>query len=77
MRTSDNKQISSTNQEQPTEKQVDFLNALITIGISNLSSSLKLIHDLALYESETTLNRKEKTALFHLKFLWESINNLN
>jgi len=41
-----------------------------------LALSLREVHDVALYESDRVFDRGEKTALFHLKVLWEGLEQM-
>lgn len=55
----------------------ELLSSLQFYGIKKLSESLRLIHDIALYDSDQTLGEKEKSALFDLKILWEQLDQLD
>ncbi|GGB87623.1 hypothetical protein [Dyadobacter sediminis] len=59
-----------------TQSQADFLELVLSHGATELSRSLKLIHDLALYHSDISFNKVEKSALFDLKLLWESFEQI-
>jgi len=59
-----------------TQSQADFMELVLSHGVQELSRSLKLIHDLALYHSDISFNKVEKSALFDLKLLWEGFEQL-
>ncbi|KAA6431591.1 hypothetical protein FEM33_25130 [Dyadobacter flavalbus] len=59
-----------------TQSQADFLELVLSHGVMEFSRSLKLIHDLALYHSDISFNKVEKSALFDLKLLWESFEQI-
>lgn len=59
-----------------TASQAEFLYLVECQGCQELSSSLKMIHDLALYHSDIPLNQVEKSALFDLKVLWEGFERM-
>lgn len=54
----------------------EFIDLIMFHGVTELSKSLKLIHDLALYHSDVSFNENEKSALFDLKILWESLEKM-
>ena len=56
--------------------QAEFIEFIMFHGIAELSKSLKLIHDLALYHSDMSFNENEKSALFDLKILWEGLEKI-
>ncbi len=58
------------------KSQLEFLDYLKFHGLEQLSESLKLIHDLALYHSDVSFNEEEKSALFDLKILWEGFERI-
>ena len=58
------------------KSQLEFLDYLKFHGLEQLSESLKLIHDLALYHSDMSFNEDEKSALFNLKILWEGLEQM-
>jgi hypothetical protein len=60
-----------------TRSQAEFLNLVQGQGYLELSKSLKLVHDLALYHSDISFNGSEKSALFDLKLLWEGIERMD
>lgn len=60
-----------------TQSQADFLELMLSHGVQELSRSLKLIHDLALYHSDIPFDKNEKTALFDLKLLWEGFEQID
>ena len=53
------------------KSQLEFLDYLNLHGLVQLSEFLRLIHDLALYQTDVSFNEDEKSALFDLKILWE------
>jgi hypothetical protein len=59
-----------------TQRQADFLYIVDCQGCRELSQSLKMIHDLALYHSDIPFDQKEKSALFDLKVLWEGLEQM-
>jgi hypothetical protein len=59
-----------------TQSQADFLYIVDCQGCRELSQSLKMIHDLALYHSDIPFDKNEKTALFDLKVLWEGLERM-
>ena len=59
-----------------TQSQADFLYIVDCQGCRELSQSLKMIHDLALYHSDIPFDQKEKSALFDLKVLWEGLEQM-
>jgi len=54
----------------------EFIGNIKFQGIEELVSSLKMIHDFALYHTDLCFDTAEKTALFNLKFLWEELLTL-
>lgn len=56
--------------------QIEFLDFIMFHGVSELSKSLKLIHDLALYHSDVPFDKVEKSALFDLKILSEGFEKI-
>lgn len=59
-----------------TTSQAEFLYLVECQGCQELSSSLKMVHDLALYHSDIPLDQVEKSALFDLKVLWEGFERM-
>ena len=59
-----------------TQSQADFLYIVDCQGCRELSQSLKMIHDLALYHSDIPFDTAEKSALFDLKVLWEGFEKM-
>jgi hypothetical protein len=59
-----------------TASQADFLYLIECQGCRELSHSLKMIHDLALYHSDVPFDQAEKSALFDLKMLWEGFERM-
>jgi len=59
-----------------TPTQAEFIDFILFHGVLELSKSLKLIHDLALYHSDISLDTSEKSALFDLKILWENFEQI-
>ena len=59
-----------------TQSQADFLYIVDCQGCRELSQSLKMIHDLALYHSDIPFDQAEKSALFDLKVLWEGLEQM-
>jgi hypothetical protein len=56
-----------------TPSQSEFIEFVLFYGASELSKSLKLVHDMALYHSDISINADEKRALFGVKCLWEKL----
>ena len=56
--------------------EAEFIDDLKSQGIGDLVASLKMIHDHALYHTDLCLGAEEKTALFHLKCLWEGLEKV-
>jgi hypothetical protein len=61
----------SENSVQVTPSQAEFLDLIRMHGYQELSQSLKTIHDLALYFSNSPVESIEKSALFDMKVLWK------
>ena len=61
---------------QLTASQAEFLYLVECQGYRELSQSLNLIHDLALYHSDVPFGIAEKSALFDLKVLWEGFERM-
>jgi len=59
-----------------TASQAEFLYLIECQGCQELSRSLKMIHDLALYHSDVPFDQAEKSALFDLKVLWEGFERM-
>jgi hypothetical protein len=59
-----------------TPAQAEFIDLVIFHGVSELSASLKRIHDLALYHTDVLIDTDEKSALFDLKILWEGFERI-
>jgi hypothetical protein len=57
-------------------RKPSFLYLVDCQGCKELSQSLKMIHDLALYHSDIPFDIAEKTALFDLKVLWEGLEKM-
>jgi hypothetical protein len=59
-----------------TSTQAEFIDFVLFHGVKDLSKSLKLVHDLALYHSDVMVDETEKIALFDLKLLWEGFDRI-
>jgi len=59
-----------------TPSQHEFIDFVLFSGVRELSNSLKMIHDLALYHSDIPVNDAEKGALYNLKLLWEGFERI-
>ena len=59
-----------------TPSQAEFIDFIMFHGVIELSQSLKLIHDLALYHSDVPFDGEEKYALYNLKVLWEGLEQI-
>jgi hypothetical protein len=57
--------------------QTELIDFILFHGASGLSTSLKIIHDLALYHSDVPFDKVEKAALFDLKLLWEQLEQMD
>ena len=58
------------------QSQLEFLEYLRFYGLGQLSRSLKLIHDLALYHADVPFDEPERSALFDMKVLWEGFERI-
>ena len=56
--------------------QSEFFKFLHFQGIPELIKSFKLVHDLALYHSDLSIDNEERLALFHVKIIWEELEKL-
>ncbi|MEZ0007621.1 hypothetical protein ABH942_003006 [Flavobacterium sp. 28YEA47A] len=74
--TADNTQNVSKVQVWLTPSQSEFIEFVLFYGASELSKSLKLVHDMALYHSDISINADEKRALFGVKCLWEGVEEI-
>ncbi|WP_299557204.1 hypothetical protein [Seonamhaeicola sp.] len=59
-----------------TAPEKEFVDNLKLHGIEEVITSLKKIHDLALYNTNVCFNTDEKQALFNLKLLWEGLEQV-
>ena len=66
----------SRNSKSLSPAQVEFLSMVMFHGVHDLSVSLKLVHDIALYHSDYPLEEVEKSALYDVKSLWEGLENM-
>ena len=71
----DTRNVSTVNVSM-TQAQADFFDLIFFHGISELATSLRMMHDLALYHSDVPFDRTEKNALFDLKLLWEGFESM-
>ena len=60
-----------------TPAQLELLETILFNGPSAMAEELMLIHDIALYHSDYTIDSKEKTALFQLKQIAEIIGRIS
>jgi hypothetical protein len=74
--TADDTQNISKVQVWLTPSQFEFIEFVLFYGASELSKSLKLVHDMALYHSDISINADEKRALFSVKCLWEGVEEI-
>lgn len=74
--TADDTQNISKVQVWLTPSQFEFIEFVLFYGASELSKSLKLVHDMALYHSDISINAGEKGFLYNLKLLWEAIEGI-
>jgi hypothetical protein len=59
-----------------TQSQADFLYIVDCQGCRELSQSLRMIHDLALYHSDIPFEEPQKSALYDMKLLWEGLEKM-
>lgn len=59
-----------------TPSQCEFIDFVLFYGASELSKSLRIVHDLALYHSDVPIDAEEKRALFGVRCLWEGIDGM-
>lgn len=59
-----------------TRTEYELLEMIMMNDIPELAKEIILIHDIALYHSDYSINEKEKNALFQLKQLSEIINRI-
>lgn len=59
-----------------TPSQSEFIEFVLFYGVSELSKSLKAVHDLALYHSDIPVDVAEKHALYGVKCLWEGLEEM-
>ena len=64
-----------TNQYTPA--QIELLEIVKFNGALELSEELMLIHDMALYHSNCSINEEEKTALYQLKMLSKLLKRIS
>ena len=62
---------------QFTPAQLELLETILFNGASAMAEEFMLIHDIALYHSDYTIDSKEKTALFQLKQFAEIIERIS
>ena len=62
---------------QSTPAQLELLETIVFNGAASMAEGFMLIHDIALYHSDYTIDSKEKTALFQLKQLAEIIERIS
>ena len=73
--TSDTRNVSKV-KVSLTPSQAEFIDFVLFHGVKELSKSLRMIHDLALYHSDVPFDETEKVALFDLKLLWEGFERI-
>ena len=56
--------------------EAEFLDYVKFHGIDEFVSSLKMIHDFALYHTDLCFDSNEKNAFFNLKILWEGLEQI-
>ena len=71
----DARQVSG-NSKSLSPAQIEFLSMVMFHGVHDLSASLKLVHDIALYHSNYPFEEVEKSALYDMKSLWEGLENM-
>jgi|GEM_PF-1398622 len=57
-------------------EEVDFMDMIQSHDANALALSLREVHDIALYESDHILDEDGRTALFHLKVLWDGLEQM-
>jgi hypothetical protein len=65
------------NAPQFTPAQLELLETIVFNGAATMAEELMLIHDIALYHSDYSIDTKEKTALYQLKQLAEIIERIS
>jgi len=73
----DHSKIKNNMPHQFTPAQLELLETILFNGASAMADEFMLIHDIALYHSDYTIDSKEKTALFQLKQLAEIIERIS
>ena len=71
----DARQVSG-NAKSLSPAQAEFLSRVMFHGVHDLSTSLKLVHDIALYHSDYPFEEVEKSALYDVKSLWEGLEKM-
>lgn len=56
-----------------TPSQCEFIDFVLFYGASELSKSLRIVHDLALYHSDVAIGVEEKRALFGVRCLGKEL----
>lgn len=56
---------------------LDLIEHILFVGPDQLSKSLELIHDIALYHSDLPIEITEKHALFDVKVLMEHLDKIS
>ena len=74
--TVDTRNVSKNVEVSLTPSQAEFIDFVLFHGVEELSRSLRMIHDLALYHSDVCFEEAEKVALFDLKLLWEGLERI-
>ncbi|MCE7994929.1 MAG: hypothetical protein HEP71_23330 [Roseivirga sp.] len=59
-----------------TQPQIELLKLIYFHGPQEMAKSIRVIHDLALYQSEEPLDRLEKDSLYDLKSLAEALERV-
>ena len=73
--TDDTRHVSKV-QVSLTPSQAEFIDLIMCHDVLELSRSLKLIHDFALYHTDIPFDEEEKSALYNLKVLWEGLEQM-
>jgi hypothetical protein len=71
--TSDDTRNVSKVQVWLTPSQCEFIDFVLFYGASELSKSLRIVHDLALYHSDVPIGAEEKRALFGVRCLGKEL----
>ena len=71
-----NAQSATQTPQMLTPAQLELLEYADALDGPDVVKSLKLLHDVVIYHSYEPIDEEEKNALFHLKGLWECIEQI-